>query len=182
MEPKLGGILFFPSKMVKITEKVYLGNAKDAQDVNNLVSVGINAILNVAYEIPSNQVCPEGFQLVRSPLFDFDVDNSHSSLYAAIFQLDNLIKSGHTVLVHCQQGISRSPMIVMAYLYAKLLGGKLDIAEIIPADSDFGLDEGATGIYKHIQGKREIVCLHYRRLAEFNALDWNFITKTICNK
>ena len=48
---------------------------------------------------------------------DFDPDDLRRQLPKCVEVLDELLRQGHTVYVHCNMGINRSPSIVIAYLH-----------------------------------------------------------------
>ena len=58
-----------------------------------------------------------GIQVRRVPVRDFDPDDLRRQLPAGVRALDDLMKAGHTVFVHCNAGINRSPTTVIAYLH-----------------------------------------------------------------
>ena len=53
----------------------------------------------------------------RSPVRDFDPASLRENLPQCVAQLDTLVRAGHTVYVHCNAGINRSPSTVIAYLH-----------------------------------------------------------------
>lgn len=74
---------------------------------------GFSAILNVAAQ--SSYEPPEGIEYRKIPLKD-DGSNDCDEIDRAVDSLHELIDQGHRVLVHCRQGVSRSPLVVAAYL------------------------------------------------------------------
>ena len=53
----------------------------------------------------------------RVPMRDFDYDDQRRVLPEAVKALAKLLASGHTVYLHCNAGLGRSPLVAMAYLY-----------------------------------------------------------------
>ena len=51
------------------------------------------------------------------PVRDFDPDDLRRNLPRCIEMLDELLRQGHTVYMHCSMGINRSPSVVIAYLH-----------------------------------------------------------------
>jgi hypothetical protein len=59
-------------------------------------------------------------EIWRVPIEDFNFDDLEDKLAKAAATLNNLIRTGHRVYVHCSAGINRSPTVVIAYLYRYL--------------------------------------------------------------
>merc|ERR1712226_968615 len=100
---------------VRVMEGLYLGSAQHAARENVLIKLGITAILNVSRRVPN--YFPKSFLYQRLEL----EDSVGTCLSAEVFELcnrfiDSIIFSGGKVLIHCQEGISRSPAICLAYL------------------------------------------------------------------
>jgi protein-tyrosine phosphatase len=57
-----------------------------------------------------------GIEVRRVPVRDFDSDSLRDNLPQCVDQLDDLLRRGHTVYVHCNAGVNRSPSTVIAYL------------------------------------------------------------------
>ena len=53
----------------------------------------------------------------RSPVRDFDPASLRENLPQCVTHLDALLRAGHTVYVHCNAGINRSPTTIIAYLH-----------------------------------------------------------------
>ena len=99
----------------EIQDGLFLGNLGAAESSAWRTANGISHILSVlphqlASPIPSN-----------IKYLQMKVRDSHSSLIAALFSesiqfIDEALKSGGRVLVHCWKGVSRSATIVIAYV------------------------------------------------------------------
>ena len=114
----------------RILPELYIGSCPlNAEDVDRLHrDAGITAILNLQteddfafWEIDWPRLeahCRElGIEVLRVPVRDFDVDDLAQNLPAAVQALDELLRQGHTVYVHCSAGINRAPSTVVAYLH-----------------------------------------------------------------
>ena len=100
--------------MDQITENIWLGNSRDARKLEELERAGITAILNVAIDLPNRVQHPE---IVSSHTGLVDGPGNGPARYlSAILQLAALTQAGYTVLVHCHEGISRSPFVVACLL------------------------------------------------------------------
>ena len=91
---------------------LYLGSMNNSQDAHELEFCGIDTIINTTSE------CSNVFQS-RLKYFNFPLSDGSDNielLQQASFFLENLRLDGHTVLVHCVQGVCRGPSVVLCYL------------------------------------------------------------------
>jgi len=106
-----------------VTENIAIGNYEDAQG-DQPRRAGITAVLNVCLEredFPKHREYERnGVVYAKVPLWD-KAANSERMIHAAAVILDELLKAGHKVLVHCGAGVSRSPSVV--YYYMERLAG-----------------------------------------------------------
>lgn len=95
--------------ITKITDQVSIGDSNDARHANNRE---FDAVLNVAIDLD----IADNFKY-RHKVGLFDGPGNHpATFFAAVVLLESLVKSGKRVLVHCQAGLSRSVMVVSAWL------------------------------------------------------------------
>ncbi|XP_076061354.1 dual specificity protein phosphatase 10-like [Oratosquilla oratoria] len=94
---------------------LYLGNARDAQDLCKLQALGITRVLNVTSHVPGFHE-NSGLCYKTLPAMDSGHQNLRQYFDEAIRFIDDARSASHNVLVHCQAGVSRSPTIVIAYL------------------------------------------------------------------
>ena len=59
-----------------------------------------------------------GIEFRRVPVEDYDESELDAALTAATAIVDEMLRAGHTVLVHCNAGLNRAPTIAVAYLCA----------------------------------------------------------------
>ena len=98
-------------------------------DVDRLHSeAGITAVVNVQtdddftpWEINWPQLEAHyravGIELRRVPVEDFNPDALREGLPGCVDVVDELMKRGHTIYIHCSAGINRSPSVAIAYLH-----------------------------------------------------------------
>lgn len=98
--------------MNQITKQIFIGDWLDAQEKGLLDKYGINAIVNVS---PDNGNVGQVESYVWVPLHD-GPGNKFEDFARAVFELDDLLLGGKTVLVHCHVGMSRSPSVVICWL------------------------------------------------------------------
>ncbi|XP_071537212.1 dual specificity protein phosphatase 10-like [Panulirus ornatus] len=94
---------------------LYIGNARDAQDLRILQALGITRVLNVTSHVPGYHE-DSGICYKTLPAMDSGHQNLRQYFDEAIHFIDDARQAGARVLVHCQAGVSRSPTIVIAYL------------------------------------------------------------------
>jgi protein-tyrosine phosphatase len=124
----------------QILPKLLIGSfPADAEDIERLRrDFGITAVLSVQTDDDlaySDVDWPQlearyrksGIETRRIPVRDFDQDDLRERLPECVAALDELLRAGHTVYVHCNMGVNRSPTIAIAYLHW-VLGWNLDKA------------------------------------------------------
>ncbi len=99
-----------------ITADIAIGNCDDARRFTTLRSAGIESILSLN-GWPNGTVNGHGLTWRCVELIDGH-GNDVSLLQEAVSQLHQLLAKG-AVLVHCMEGVSRSPLVVASYLADK---------------------------------------------------------------
>ncbi|RDB24319.1 Dual specificity protein phosphatase 1B [Hypsizygus marmoreus] len=99
-----------------ITGRLYVGSLSAVQDKELLHEHRISHLIQVldAPWLPLSE--KDGFNCYRIDILDQSTADLRPHLEAVCNHIDRALKNGRNVLVHCQQGISRSPAIVIAYL------------------------------------------------------------------
>ncbi len=111
---------------------------KGPVDIDRLCREGVTAVLNVqtdddmdAWGVKWNRMesyyREAGIEVRRVPVQDFSKDDLRRQLPKCVEVLDELLSQGHTVYVHCNMGVNRSPSIAIAYLHW-ILGWDLEKA------------------------------------------------------
>jgi hypothetical protein len=95
---------------------LWIGNARDARRIPELLRTGITAVVDLAIEEPP-VVYPREVLYARLPLLD-GAGNSRAMIRAAVELTATLIEEQVPTLVACSGGMSRSPAIVAAALAA----------------------------------------------------------------
>lgn len=112
--------------MIKFRKNLYVGgyrdvpNAPDTTDrtaaehgpARELNSADINTILNVAYELDDPPMYPVMVRYVKVGLMDNN-ENPEYMKDLAVHTLEEMLKNGETVLVHCAAGLSRSVFVAV---------------------------------------------------------------------
>jgi len=99
--------------MTKVFERLYVGDAHDADSLAVTNPFGITAVLNVNTE--TNQQWRDGITYVFSLLNEYEWIQPQK-FERLMITISQLVRGG-TVLVHCSAGSSRSPVIVALYMH-----------------------------------------------------------------
>lgn len=106
--------------ITQITDQIFIGDSEDARHADNK---RFDAVLNVAIDFDWR----DGFKW-RHKVGLFDGPGNHpATFFAAVALLEALAKSGKRVLVHCGAGMSRSVMVVAAWMAIQTPNGDLDL-------------------------------------------------------
>ncbi|MGA7793695.1 MAG: dual specificity protein phosphatase [Candidatus Acidiferrales bacterium] len=99
--------------MTKVFERLYVGDARDADRLAITNPSGITSVVNVSTEVNHNW--QEGITYVYSCL-DEPERLDPRRFERMMITISDLVRVG-TVLVHCVEGSSRSPVIVAVYMH-----------------------------------------------------------------
>lgn len=99
-----------------ITREIAIGNCDDARRLDVLCNAGIVSILSLT-GWPNSESNTRGLTWRCVELIDGH-GNPVTRLHQAVWQLHELVSQGK-VLVHCMEGVSRSPLVVASYLADK---------------------------------------------------------------
>eukprot|EP00128_Syssomonas_multiformis_P003936 Colp12_sorted_trinity150504_noHs@10789 len=109
---------FDRSTPAQVYDNLFLGSRLHAEDKELLNFLGITHIVNVTQNVP-NYLAKEGFAYLRCPIEDSIHQPIKPSIETALRFIRACEAAGHKVLVHCEQGISRSASICTAFVLEK---------------------------------------------------------------
>lgn len=109
-------LAIFVPQCSKVTERLYLGSEKVAANRELLKSNGITHILNCAGTI-CLEYFPSDFTYKYYSLVDGKAEDVSCLVYDDIEWIESVLEQpGTRIFIHCQQGISRSSTMLIAYL------------------------------------------------------------------
>lgn len=115
-------------KFDEVPDDMFIGPyPQTEEDVDILAEAGVTAVLNVQTDEDFEHRGVEWDKLTRKyeerdilikryQIRDFDRDSLKSKLNGGAHALDDLLKQGRKVYVHCTAGMGRAPAVVVAYL------------------------------------------------------------------
>uniref|UniRef100_A0A0R3SQP6 protein-tyrosine-phosphatase n=1 Tax=Hymenolepis diminuta TaxID=6216 RepID=A0A0R3SQP6_HYMDI len=106
------------SSMSQVLDFLYLGNSRDARNSETLKQLGITHIINATHDLPNYIEDNNEIKYLRVAVEDSGTADLMPYFVPVIEFIDGAIRSKGSVLVHCQEGISRSPSLVVAYIMA----------------------------------------------------------------
>ncbi|CAL8362982.1 unnamed protein product [Lota lota] len=117
---------------------LFLGNERDAQDLDLLLRLNVGFVVNVTTHLPLYHVTTGLVRYKRLPATDNSRQNLQQYFEEAFEFIEEAHQTGKGVLVHCQAGVSRSATVVIAYLMKHTLMTMTDA-------------------YKYVRGRRPVV-------------------------
>ncbi|KAM3181039.1 hypothetical protein ACTXT7_015123 [Hymenolepis weldensis] len=106
------------SSMSQVLDFLYLGNSRDARNSKSLKRLGITHIINATHDLPNYVEDNNEIKYLRVAVEDNGTADLMPYFVPVIEFIDGAIRSKGCVLVHCQEGISRSASLVVAYIMA----------------------------------------------------------------
>ena len=106
---------YYSEIMSEIDSGLYVGSDIVARDLIKLKENGITHIINCAANVCKNYFFTD-FHYLHFFLKDARTESIECVFYSCIEFIQNAIKSGGKVLVHCMQGVSRSVTVCLAYV------------------------------------------------------------------
>jgi len=105
----------FDTVCSKITEDLFLGSDTVAQNKDLLLSHGITHIVNCAGDV-CGTYHPDTFTYKTMCLKDVGEEDISVHFQETCDFIDNAVKGGGKVFIHCQKGVSRSSAMTICYL------------------------------------------------------------------
>lgn len=125
---------------------LYLGNERDAAELDRLRRHNITYVLNVTAHVPQYWQA-HGIHYKRIPASDSAQQNLKQYFEEAIEYIDEARQKGASVLIHCHAGVSRSATITIAYI--------LKHTKLAMSDA-----------YKYVKAKRNIISPNFNFLGQ----------------
>lgn len=100
----------------EILPNLYLGDIRSSNDEASLRKYGITGILRVLNLNTSKLERFDGIEYCDIELSDSCYADIHTACRSSHPFIEYIISKGGKVLVHCHEGISRSPTVVISYL------------------------------------------------------------------
>jgi hypothetical protein len=103
-------------RVVRVLPRLLIGNRDGASDLQLLQGAGVDSIVNIG---GGRCVYPTQFEYYALPRVRDASDERVLHLLGPLTRwIHERLADGRVVLVHCRQGISRSAMVIAAYLIA----------------------------------------------------------------
>jgi dual specificity MAP kinase phosphatase len=106
-----------PPNADPITPQLIVGGFIDAEDWQQLVAQGVSVVVSLQAERHDEDafgdVQPDGY--LRLPTIDHSVPTLGQLRMGAAF-IDEAVRAGKTVLIHCHAGVGRSALLCACYL------------------------------------------------------------------
>ena len=103
-----------------IDENIYLSGQYNKYDLLHIKKIGIKCVLDMRSEIKFEK---QEFDSIGIDYFNIPVDNFYppnkKQILEAITIIDTYITSNQKILIHCKEGVGRSPFILIAYYITK---------------------------------------------------------------
>jgi protein-tyrosine phosphatase len=99
----------------QITAHLFLGSQYNLVGLKKLKDLGVTAIVNMRMHNDYDDAIHEGIKYLHLPTIDNTPPPLDVLIKGANF-INDEIKSGGIVYVHCRQGLGRGPTMAMAYL------------------------------------------------------------------
>lgn len=102
-------------KRSQITANLFLGSQYNLVGLKKLRALGVTAIVNMRTHNVYGEAVHEGIKYLHLPTVDNTPPPMDVLIEGANF-IDDEIKRGGIVYLHCRQGLGRGPTMAMAYL------------------------------------------------------------------
>lgn len=119
---------FQMARFCRITEFLYLGCEPKPRSLKQLSRWGIDAILDLRFERESGTDPDNGFLNYHVPALEY-LPLSNEEIYKGLAIIQNEVRRGRKIFVHCREGVGRAAMLVLIYLCKE--GLSFDEAEVL---------------------------------------------------
>ncbi|OCT81057.1 dual specificity phosphatase 28 [Xenopus laevis] len=101
------------NRLLKVTDSLFISNAKAACKKNLLLEEGVTCCINVSMQQPFPDL---DLHTLRIPVLDNPLQNLSDHFDQCSDLIESTVSSGGKCLVYCRHGRSRSATICIAYL------------------------------------------------------------------
>ncbi|GBC68749.1 hypothetical protein HRbin01_00434 [archaeon HR01] len=120
--------------------------------IRHLKGEGVTAVLSLTEApLPRELYDGEGIKMLHIPLRNHEPPPAEV-LLKAVQHLDELLKSGEKVLVHCVAGLGRTGTVLAAYLIYKQGMGYLEAVETVRRLRPGSIEDGQVEALKRFEG------------------------------
>lgn len=130
----------------KVLPFLYLGNERDAADLQRIKELDISYVLNITSHVPK-YFEGQGIKYKRLPASDSACQNLRQYFEEGIEFIDEARQNGANILVHCHAGVSRSATLTIAYI---LKHSKMTMMDT----------------YRYVKGKRAIISPNFNFMGQ----------------
>ncbi|KAJ7586974.1 protein-tyrosine phosphatase-like protein [Mycena floridula] len=99
-----------------IENRLFVGNLSVARSSRYLFDNRISHVVSVCLEPIPSEMPLSGMRHLRIPIEDVDYQDLLIHLPSAVEFIDQALRNGGNVLIHCGEGLSRAPAVAAAYV------------------------------------------------------------------
>lgn len=102
-------------RLVEVAPHLFMGNYPAACSLAALCGANISTIFNLCAKDCADQFAHKGFEYLDFNFADHGASDLEPQLSLVVAEIEKRVGQGRNVLVHCKQGKSRAPAVVLGY-------------------------------------------------------------------